>query len=83
MHRRPKLAVLYDEIYQHYSASDPKLVRRRLMPDALQSRVMLIGQGLARDTQRLSGIPYHFPPAGPKMVGEGPKLLLIPPDHLR
>ncbi len=71
MHRRAKLAVLYDEIYEHYSARDPKLVRRRLMQEALQSRVMLIGQALGRDTQRLSGIPYYSPPAEHPTLSRG------------
>ena len=71
MHRRAKLAVLYDEIYEHYSARDAKLVRRRLVLEALQSRVMLIGQALGRDTQRLSGIPYYPPPAETSTLSRG------------
>ena len=63
MDRRRKLAALYREIHKHYSGRDRKLERRRLIPEALESRVMLIGQALARDTQRLSGIPYYSPPA--------------------
>ena len=63
MHRRAKLDALFREIYEHYSARDPKLVRRRLIPEALESRVMLIAQALGRDTQHLSGIPWNYPPA--------------------
>ncbi len=59
--RVAELEILYDEIYSHFSTRDPQLVRRRVVPNVLASRVMLVGQALGRDTQRLSGLPYCFP----------------------
>lgn len=63
MDRLVALEALYDEIQAHYRSTDGELVRRRMIPDALNSRVVLIGQALAPDTQRLSGLPYCLPPA--------------------
>ena len=62
MERRARVEALYDEIFAHYRPRDPALVRRRLVPDSLESRVVLLGQALGRDTQRLSGLPYCIPP---------------------
>ena len=77
-HRRAKLADLYLEIHEHYSPRDPKLACRRVIPEALESRVMLIGEALADDTQRVSEIPYYkLTPAGEptlKRRGGGPVL---------
>lgn len=52
---------LYKEIFEHYTDRDDELVQRRLIPAALDSRILLLGQALAEKTQRLSGI--LLPPA--------------------
>ena len=60
--RRASLGSLYREIHSRYGGHDPELVPRRVVPEVLESRIMLVGQALGRDTQRLSGLPYHLPP---------------------
>lgn len=62
MERRARVEALYDEIFAHYRPRDPAFVCLRLVPDSLESRVVLLGQALGRDTQRLSGLPYCIPP---------------------
>lgn len=68
---REVLETLYEEIYAQYRGSDPELVRRHLVRDALGSRVFLLGQALGRDTQRLSGFPYHHPPSEHPQLSRG------------
>jgi uracil-DNA glycosylase family 4 len=40
---------------------DPSRVLRKVLKDALDSKVFIIAQALAQGTQRLSGIPYTYP----------------------
>jgi len=49
---------LYAEIHAFASSEDSELVPRRVLPEALESEVVILGQALGRDTQRLSGLPY-------------------------
>jgi uracil-DNA glycosylase family 4 len=73
--RARELEALYDEIYTHYAARDPELVPRVLFEGSLDSRVVLLGQALAKDTQRRSGIPYCFPPASQLRLSNGGRVL--------
>lgn len=65
------LAAIYQEIHANYRGRDPDLVPRMLIPRALTSRVVLLGQALAQKTQRLSGIPYCFPPSDNPRLSRG------------
>ncbi len=56
-----RLRALYNEIHRWASQHDPDQVPRRVVPEALDSEIVLIGSALARDTQRLSGLPYTHP----------------------
>ncbi|MEJ7787213.1 MAG: uracil-DNA glycosylase family protein [Solirubrobacteraceae bacterium] len=67
--RRQQLHELYDEIHEWASGDDPELVPRRVIDRSLDAEVMLVGQALARDTQRLSGLPYTFPNGEPSGGG--------------
>jgi uracil-DNA glycosylase family 4 len=71
MDRLSEVDALYDEIFAHYRSRDPELVRRRIVPEALESDVMLLGQALGRDTQRLSGLPFCFPPPERPRLSKG------------
>ena len=70
-----EINALYDEIHAHYAPRDPELVRRHAVPQALHSRVVLLGQALGRDTQRLSGLPFCFPPPERPILSRGGKVL--------
>lgn len=59
--REQRLADLYRAQHELHTADDPLLVPRLLHPRALDSEVLLVGQGLAKDTQRLTGYPYLLP----------------------
>lgn len=65
------LKALYKEVHAHYRERDPDLVRRLLIRRALDSRVLLLGQALAEKTQRLSGLPYCFPPSDKPSLSKG------------
>lgn len=56
--REQRLLRLYQETHAYERASDPDLVLRALHPRALDSEIVLVGQGLAESTQRLTGYPY-------------------------
>jgi uracil-DNA glycosylase family 4 len=73
--RLSALNALYDEIYAFYRSRDTDLVRRRVIPEALESRVLLLGQASGRDTQRLSGLPYCFPSANDPRLSRGGEVL--------
>jgi uracil-DNA glycosylase family 4 len=73
--RLAELDGLYDEIYACYRRSDPLLVRRQTVPEALDSRVILVGQAPGRDTQRLSGLPYCLPPPESPTLSRGGRVL--------
>jgi uracil-DNA glycosylase family 4 len=75
MDRLVDLNALYDEIHAFYGPDDRDLVRRRTVPEALQSRVVLLGQAPGRDTQRLSGLPYCFPPPERPTLSRGGQVL--------
>jgi len=72
------LRALYWQIHQcttcHSSVGcnirpDPHRILRVAIPDTLESRIFLVGQALAKDTQRLSGIPYTLPSGKTKAAG--------------
>lgn len=69
--RAAQLENLYEEIHRRYSPRDSGLVPRRVVPEALESRVLLVAQALGRDTQRLSGLPYCFPTSGRRLSKGG------------
>jgi len=75
MDRLGELDALYDEVHAAYRRADPELVRRRTVPEVLRSRVLLLGQALGRDTQRLSGLPYCHPPPERPRLSRGGKVL--------
>lgn len=59
-----RLDMLYREIHVHAAARDagsPRLIRRRVHPRSLEGELLLLGQGLAKETQRLTGYPYRLP----------------------
>jgi uracil-DNA glycosylase family 4 len=58
--REQQLKDLYAEGHAWASRDDPELVPRRFVERSLDAEVVLIGQALAQDTQRLSGLPYTF-----------------------
>lgn len=70
-----ELEALYREIYDHYGRRDPELVLRVIIEASLRSRIVLLGQALAKDTQRLSGLPYCFPPASNPRLSKGGRTL--------
>ncbi len=58
--RLRELDELYDEMHAsafHRDRSPTPLVRRPVEPRVLESRVMLLAQGLARGTQRVTASP--------------------------
>jgi len=50
--RLAELDQIYDEIHARYSRDDAELVRRRTVPTALDSRILLIAQALGRCGRR-------------------------------
>lgn len=64
-----RLRALYDQIHSVCAAGDADHVPRQLVDKALDADVMVIGQALGRDTQRLSGLPWMFPDG--KLSGGG------------
>lgn len=63
-----KLQRLYQEIHRCgkcvgstgcLMTDDSERMQREVLPESLTSHVFLVGQALARNTQRVSGIPYH------------------------
>lgn len=69
------IEALYQEIFEHYRGRDADLVPRQLIPEALASRVLLLGQALAEKTQRLSGIPYCLSPPDSSRLSKGGRAL--------
>jgi uracil-DNA glycosylase len=67
--RLRELRELYDEIHRWASRTDPQLVPRAVVEQSLAAEVVLVGQALAKDTQRLSGLPYTFPDGRPSGGG--------------
>ena len=59
--RAQQLKDLYAEIHAWASRDDPELVPTCFVERSLDAKVVLVGQALAQDTQRLSGLPYTFP----------------------
>ena len=72
--RAPSLAALYEEVHQ-FAASrdrgDTPLRPRRVVARALDGDLVLLAQGLAQSTQRVTGYPYRKPsglsPAGHRL----------------
>jgi uracil-DNA glycosylase family 4 len=71
MPRLRELERLYREIHAVHMSLDSDLVCRRVVPAALESELLLIGQALAKDTQRRSGLPYCFPGEPPRLSRGG------------
>jgi uracil-DNA glycosylase len=67
--RVQQLRDLYTEIHAWASHDDAELVPRQLVERSLDAEVVLVGQALAQDTQRLSGLPYFFPDGNPSGGG--------------
>jgi uracil-DNA glycosylase len=72
--RLRSLEVLNDEIFHHYSRRDSKLVKRVVIPEVLDYKLMLVGQAPGGVTQRFSGIPYVKPGRGRRLSPTGQKL---------
>ena len=66
---------VYDEEFDAAVAIDRAVVRREALSEALDSELFLVGQALARDTQRLSGLPYVFPGGPPHRLSKGGQVL--------
>lgn len=71
-----RLGELYEEIHAFAAARDKgstPLAPRRVVERALESELMLLAQGLAQSTQRVTGYPYRAPaglsPAGRRLDG--------------
>lgn len=63
-HRLRGLGDLYQEMHDVAVRRDrgrPPLVRRPVEPRVLESRLLLLAQGLALGTQRVTGYPYRRP----------------------
>jgi uracil-DNA glycosylase family 4 len=70
-----ELQRVYDEEHAAAAAVDSAVVRRQAFAAALESEVFLVGQALAKDTQRLSGLPYVFPGGPPYRLSKGGQVL--------
>jgi len=62
--RARELRALYEEVHAYASErdhGDTRLTVRRMEPRSLDSELMLLAQGLAQGTQRVTGYPYRTP----------------------
>lgn len=78
-----ELASLYMEIHRFAADRDqgkPPLVSRRAVARSLDSDLMLLAQGLAQGTQRVTGYPYRSP-SGLSPTGRRLDALLEPLGH--
>lgn len=73
--RAAALRRIHREQFLAGADSDPELVPRAWVEDALDADVFLVGQALGRDTQRLSGHPYTLPGGPPHQLSRGGTLL--------
>lgn len=58
------LSELYSEVHRYaagHDRGDTPLVRRKLVPRSLDGDLILLAQGLAQSTQRVTGYPYRRP----------------------
>jgi len=68
------LARLYAEVHEFAASQDcgqKPLALRKVVPRSLQSQILLLAQGLAQSTQRMTGYPYRkrsgLSPAGARL----------------
>jgi len=73
--RLQDLQRVYDEEFAAAVVVDHAVVRREALAETLDSELFLVGQALARDKQRLSGLPYIFPGGPPHILSKGGRVL--------
>jgi uracil-DNA glycosylase family 4 len=66
-----QLCKVFERQHEAGLKHDPERVVRVLVPDALDSKLMLVGQSLGQHTQRRSGLPYIFPGGPPYTLSDG------------